>query len=75
VAVRLFAFVMELEQLAQALQAFGCPAAKCPEMAAQLDKRAHQLAAETGRSHDEALIHLVKLMAGGWAAQARTTND
>jgi hypothetical protein len=44
-------------------------------MAAQLDKRAHQLAAETGRSHDEALVHLVKLMAGGWAAQARTTND
>jgi hypothetical protein len=44
-------------------------------MAAQLDKRAHQLAAETGHSHDEALIHLVKLMAGGWAAQARTAND
>jgi hypothetical protein len=62
---------MSQDELAQTLQALGCPPEKCPEMAAQLDKRAHQLAAEKGRSYDEALVHLLKLMAGGWAAQER----
>ncbi len=61
---------MELDQLAQALAALGCPPEKCAEMAAQLDRRAGQLAAQKGRTHDEALVHLLGLMAGGWAAQA-----
>ncbi len=36
-------------------------------MAAQLDKRAHQLAAAKGRTYEEALTHLLKLMAAGGA--------
>lgn len=61
---------MNLGPLAQALVAFGCPAAKSAEMAAQLDKRAHQLAAAKGRSYEEALTHLLKLMAAGGAGGA-----
>ncbi|MBL9172166.1 MAG: hypothetical protein JNL10_01405 [Verrucomicrobiales bacterium] len=59
----------DLDDLARALTALGCPPGKSPEMAAQLDRRAGQLAERTGRSHDEALTHLLRLMAGGWAAQ------
>jgi len=40
-------------------------------MAAQLDKRARQLATEKNRSYDEALKHLLNLMKQGWAAQAK----
>lgn len=39
-------------------------------MAAQLDKRARQLAEAKGRSYEEALQHLLGLMRQGWAAQA-----
>jgi thioredoxin-like negative regulator of GroEL len=38
-------------------------------MAAQLDKRARQLAAQQDRSYDEALAHLLGLMRQGWAAK------
>jgi len=58
--------------LAQALVAVGCPSSKASEMAAQLDKRAHQLAAERNQSHAEALAHLLGLMRQGWAAQGRS---
>jgi len=60
---------VEISQLAQVLVALGCPADKSTEMAAQLDKRARQLAAEKGRSYEEALKHLLTLMKQGWAAQ------
>jgi len=40
-------------------------------MAAQLDKRARQLAAEKGRSYEEALKHLLTLMQQGWAAKEK----
>ena len=59
---------MEISQLAQILVALGCPAAKSTEMAAQLDKRAKQLAAEKGHTYEEALKHLLTLMKQGWAA-------
>jgi hypothetical protein len=59
---------MEISDLARVLVALGCPAEKSGEMAAQLDKRARQLAAEKNRSYDEALKHLVGLMRQGWAA-------
>ena len=62
---------MEIAQLAQILMALGCPAEKSAEMAAQLDKRARQLAAEKGRSYEEALRHLLTLMKQGWAATSR----
>ena len=48
----------------------GCPQEKSVEMAAQLDKRARQLAAQKNRTYDEALAHLLQLMSQGWAAKA-----
>jgi hypothetical protein len=60
---------MEVSELAKVLVVLGCPAEKSTEMAAQLDKRARQLAAEKGRSHEEALAHLLTLMRQGWAAK------
>jgi len=60
---------VEISQLAQVLVALGCPAAKSADMAAQLDKRARQLAAEKNRPYEEAMQHLLTLMKQGWAAQ------
>jgi hypothetical protein len=62
---------VETTQLAQVLVALGCPADKSVEMAAQLDKRARQLAAEKGGSYEAALQHLLTLMRQGWAAKAK----
>ena len=59
---------MEISQLAQILVALGCPLEKSADMAAQLDKRARQLATEKNRPYDEALKHLLTLMKQGWAA-------
>jgi hypothetical protein len=59
----------DLAQLAAALVAVGCPPDKSAEMAAQLDKRARQLAAQTGRSYEQAMAHLLALMKQGWAAK------
>ena len=64
-----FFFVMDLVQLAAALTALGCPPEKALEMAAQLDKRARQLAEQKGRTYEEALTHLLQLMRQGWSAQ------
>ena len=62
---------MQISQLAQVLAALGCPAEKSAGMAAQLDKRARQLAAEKGRSYEEALQHLIALMRQGWSAKEK----
>jgi uncharacterized Zn finger protein len=62
---------VEPAELATVLTALGCPPEKSAEMAAQLDKRARQLAAEKNRTYDEALEHLLKLMAQGWAAKEK----
>jgi hypothetical protein len=59
---------METAELAQVLVALGCPPEKSAEMAAQLDKRAKQLAEQKERTYDEALAHLLTLMRQGWAA-------
>jgi hypothetical protein len=40
-------------------------------MAAQLDKRARQLAAGKGRTYEEAVVHLLTLMRQGWAAKEK----
>jgi uncharacterized Zn finger protein len=61
---------VDLPELAKALAALGCPPEKSPEMAAQLDKRARQLAELKGKSYDEAMMHLLNLMKQGWAAQS-----
>jgi hypothetical protein len=60
---------VEISELAKALVALGCPPEKSAEMAAQLDKRAKQLAEQKGRTYGEALTHLLTLMKQGWAAQ------
>ena len=52
----------EQATLEQALMQFGVPAEKAPEMAAQLDKRAHQLAEAEDRTYTQALMHLLQLM-------------
>jgi len=52
----------EQATLEQALMQLGVPAEKAPEMAAQLDKRAHQLAETGGRTYEQALMHLLQLM-------------
>jgi len=62
---------MNQTEMAQLLVALGCPPDKSPEMAAQLDKRAGQLAAEKGRPYDEALAHLLGLLKQGWAAKEK----
>jgi hypothetical protein len=62
---------MELKELAKLLTALGCPAEKTDEMAAQLDKRARQLAEQKDRSYEEALTHLLELMRQGWAAKEK----
>jgi hypothetical protein len=62
---------MDLNQLATALVAMGCPAEKSQEMAAQLDKRARQLSEQKKRSYDDALVHLLQLMRQGWSAKER----
>ena len=58
-------------ELAKILVALGCPAEKASDMAEQLDKRARQLAAEKGRTYEEALTHLLTLMRQGWAAKEK----
>jgi hypothetical protein len=63
---------MEISELAKVLVALGCPADRCPEMAAQMDKRAKQLAKQKGRTYDEALNHLLALMRQGQEAQRKS---
>ena len=60
---------MNLTELASVLVAMGCPHDKSAEMAAQLDKRARQLAEQKHRSYEEALAHVLGLMRQGWAAK------
>jgi hypothetical protein len=62
---------VEISELAKTLVALGCPSGKSAEMAAQLDKRAKQLAEQKGRTYEEALTHLLALMKQGWAAQRK----
>jgi uncharacterized Zn finger protein len=63
---------VEISELAKVLVALGCPSEKSPEMAAQLDKRAKQLAGQKGRSYEEALKHLLALMEQGWSARRKS---
>ncbi|MGD0251326.1 MAG: hypothetical protein ABSC01_01370 [Verrucomicrobiota bacterium] len=62
---------MVISELAKVLVALGCPADKSAGMAAQLDKRARQLAGQKGRSYEEALQHLLSLMSQGWSAKEK----
>ena len=62
---------IDLNQLAAALTAIGCPADKSAEMAAQLDKRARQMSQEKATSYEESMTYLLGLMKQGWAAKDR----
>jgi hypothetical protein len=62
---------MDLVELATLLAALGCPQQKSAEMAAQLDKRAKQLAKEKHRSYEDSLAHLLGLLRQGWAAKEK----
>jgi uncharacterized Zn finger protein len=62
---------VETSDLSKVLVVLGCPAEKSAEMAAQLDKRARQLITEKNQTYEEALMHLLKLMKQGWAAQGK----
>lgn len=62
---------MNTNELATLLIGLGCPQNKSAEMAAQLDKRARQLAGQNGKTYEEALTHLLTLMRQGWAAKAK----
>jgi len=62
---------MNQSELALRLVQLGCPPEKSGEMAAQLDKRARQLAERKGRSYEEALAHLFDLMRQGWSAKEK----
>ena len=61
----------ELTRLADLLVTLGCPSEKSAEMAAQLDKRAQQLAAQKNKTYAEAMHHLLDLMKQGWAAKEK----
>ena len=63
-----------IQDLPRVLIALGCPEAKAAEMAAQLDKRARQLAEQKGRNYEEALTHLLGLMSQDWAAKEKGIN-
>ena len=60
-----------LAQLALVLERLGCPPHKSGEMAAQLEKRARQLTAQTGRPYEESMRHLLALLRQGGLAQAQ----
>lgn len=62
---------MTCAELGKVLEALGCPADKSLDMAAQLDKRARQLAEQKQRSYEDALTHLLQLMRQGWAAKEK----
>ena len=66
---------MDLDELATLLVGMGCPPGKSAEMAAQLDKRARQLAEQKGRSYEVSLAHLLGLMRQGWAAKEKAEPD
>jgi hypothetical protein len=55
----------ELAQLVQVCARLGAPPAQAQAMAAQLLKRADQLAAERGRPREEMLAHLLRLLVQG----------
>ena len=60
---------MDLNELTALLHTLGCPLERSSEMAIHLDRRARQLAAQKGRTYDEAMAHLLGLMRQGWAAK------
>jgi len=61
--------VSEQEQLAQLCERLGSPPAQAAVMAAQLLKRADQLAVERGQPREETLARLLRLLVQGRAGE------
>lgn len=59
----------EQQQLTRLCERLGAPPAQAATMAAQLLKRADQLATERGRPREETLEHLLRLMVKGRAGE------
>lgn len=59
----------ELAALIQLCERLGAPRAQAETMAAQLLKRAAQLADERGRTREEMMAHLLRLLAQGRAGE------
>jgi len=59
----------EVEQLTQFCERLGAPPAQAAAMAAQLSKRATQLAAERGLTREAALARLLELVVKGRAGE------
>ena len=59
------------QELSSVLNSLGCPQDKSLEMAAQLNKRAHQLSKQKHRTYEDALTHLLTLMRQGWVAKEK----
>ena len=59
----------ELETLTEFCRRLGSPSAQAETMARQLLKRAEQLATERGLSREQALAHLLQLVAQGRQGQ------
>jgi len=62
---------LALESIEVILHNLGAPAEKTVEMAAQLDKRARQLAKLKSQPYHQAMAHLLNLMKQGWAAKEK----
>ena len=62
-------------ELARLLHSLGCPSQKCEFMAAQLNRRARMDAERKQIAYEDALQHLLRLMAQGWAAAGRPLNS
>jgi hypothetical protein len=60
----------ELSQLADYCRKLGAPANQAEMMARQISKRAGQLAVERKLSREEAMAHLLQLVAQGRAGEA-----
>ena len=59
----------EMEQLSQLCERLGAPPTQAAAMAAQLLKRADQLALERNRPREETLGHLLRLLVQGRAGE------
>jgi hypothetical protein len=59
----------EIEQLTQLCERLGAPSAQAATMAAQLVKRATQLATERGITREAALARLLELVVKGRAGE------
>lgn len=59
----------ELEQLTQLCERLGAPRVQAATMAAQLAKRADQLAAERGLTREAALASLLEVLVKGRAGE------